>query len=213
MGYLNNASIVVDARLTKKGRQLLAKGRDEFSITQFALADDEIDYSLWNIAHPLGSDYYGITIENMPLIEAVSEEAYMMKYKLVTLSKRTTKIPVISVPAAETGIVITYNGAAKFKPTTTNFDKGNALLGYTAILSNSDVAFIRATVTVPNSALPTAPRFIGDDEAAQSVSVSGFEFEVIGKSVTADKYATITVIGNETGGRVTINLTVKKPTT
>lgn len=212
MGYLNNASIVVDARLTKKGRQLLAKGRDEFSITQFALADDEIDYSLWNIAHPLGSDYYGITIENLPLIEAVSDESYMMKYKLVTLSKRTTKIPVINVPAALSGIIVNYNQSAKFTPTTANFDKGNAVLGYTAILSNSDVAFIRASVGVSNTALPTTPRFIGDDEAAQSISVSGFEFEIVGKSVLTDKTATVTVIGNETGGRVTINLTVKATT-
>ena len=30
MGYLDNSSITVDAILTKKGRELLAKGRDNF---------------------------------------------------------------------------------------------------------------------------------------------------------------------------------------
>ena len=54
MGYLDNSSITVDAILTKKGREMLAKGRDNFIISQFALADDEIDYELWNPAHPLG---------------------------------------------------------------------------------------------------------------------------------------------------------------
>ena len=41
MGYLNNTSVVVDAILTKKGRELLAKGEDQFKITQFALGDDD----------------------------------------------------------------------------------------------------------------------------------------------------------------------------
>ena len=97
MGYLDNSSITVDAILTKKGRQLLARGRDEFKITQFALADDEIDYDLWNPDHPLGTAFYGVVIENMPVIEALPDETQMMKYKLVTLPSRSTRIPVISV--------------------------------------------------------------------------------------------------------------------
>jgi hypothetical protein len=52
MGYLNNQVITVDAILTKKGRQLLAQGGSAFNITQFALSDDEIDYSLYNPSHP-----------------------------------------------------------------------------------------------------------------------------------------------------------------
>ena len=65
MGYLDNTSVTVDAILTKKGREYLASGRGNFEITQFALADDEVDYTLWNTAHSLGSDYYGEIIENM----------------------------------------------------------------------------------------------------------------------------------------------------
>ena len=79
MGYLDNTSITVDAILTKKGREILAKGADDFKITQFALADDEIDYSLWNPAHSLGSNFYGIAIDNMPLIEAIPDETQTMK--------------------------------------------------------------------------------------------------------------------------------------
>jgi hypothetical protein len=61
--------------------------------------------------------------------------------------------------------------------------------------------------------LPTSPRFIGDNEDAQSVAVAGFEFRVVAKAqYIEDKTATITIIGNETGGSVTINLTVKKVT-
>ena len=56
MGYLDNSSITIDAILTKKGRELLAQGGiGAFQITQFALADDEIDYTLFNENHPNGS--------------------------------------------------------------------------------------------------------------------------------------------------------------
>ena len=58
MGYLNNSIITVDAILTKKGRELLAKGDGSFKITQFALSDDEIDYTLYNPTHPSGSAFY-----------------------------------------------------------------------------------------------------------------------------------------------------------
>ncbi len=46
-------------------------------ITQFALGDDEIDYSLWNPDHPLGTDYYGTIIENMPITEAIPDEMWV----------------------------------------------------------------------------------------------------------------------------------------
>lgn len=210
MGYLSNSTITVDAILTKKGRELLAKGQDEFKITQFAVADDEIDYDLWNPAHPLGSDYYGIIIENMPLVEALPDESNIMRYKLVTLPKKTARIPVISV--TQTSITLTAPGQiATIIPTTTNFDKGNSTLGYTAILSNSDAALLQVNQPVLAGVSPTVPRFIGDAEAAQTVSATGFSFTVVAKQqLVSDVSATITIIGNETGGSKTINLTIKK---
>jgi hypothetical protein len=210
MGYLNNSSITVDAILTKKGRELLARGRDEFKITQFALADDEIDYDLWNPAHPLGSNYYGIIIENMPLVEATADESNIMRYKLVTLPKKTARIPVISVP--QTSITLTSPGQVSvITPTTTNFTSGNATLGYTAILSDSDVATLQVAQPVLAGVSPTVPRFIGDAEAAQTISAVGYSFNIIAKQqLVSDVTATLTIIGNETGGRRTVNITVKK---
>ena len=95
MGFLNNTTITVDAILTKKGRELLAQGTEAFNITKFALSDDEIDYGLWDVTHPNGSDYYGKVIENMPLLEAFPDENHVMRYKLVTLPKTTQKMPII----------------------------------------------------------------------------------------------------------------------
>jgi hypothetical protein len=210
MGYLNNSTITVDAILTKKGRELLARGRDEFKITQFALADDEIDYDLWNPAHPLGSAYYGIIIENMPLVEATADESNIMKYKLVTLPKKTARIPVISVP--QSSITLTSPGQIfTITPATTNFSAGNATLGYTAILSDSDVATLQVVTPVQAGVSPTVPRFIGDAEAAQTISAVGFSFNLVAKQqLVSDVGATLTIIGNETGGRATINIVIKR---
>jgi hypothetical protein len=213
MGYLDNSSVTVDAILTLKGRELLAKGGNSFNITQFAVGDDEIDYSLWNPDHPLGTAYYGTIIENMPIVEAVPDETQALKYKLITLPKQTTNIPVVTV--GNTSITLSAPGDSTIiAPNTSNFKGGNATLGYTAILSDSTVADIQVTRALQNSVLPTTPRFIGDNEDAQSIAVAGFEFRIVAKTqLISDKTATITVIANETGGSVTINLTVKKATT
>ena len=95
MGYLDNSSITVDAILTKRGRELLARNDGSFMITQFALGDDEIDYTLFNENHPNGSQYSGEAIENMPLIEAIPDETNIMKSRLVTLNRGTSVIPFI----------------------------------------------------------------------------------------------------------------------
>jgi len=206
---LNNSSITIDAILTKKGRELLARGRDEFKITQFALADDEIDYDLYNPAHPLGSAYYGAAIEALPMVEALTDETQMLKYKLVTLPKGTARIPVVRV--AQTDITLESGEQTVIRPQTVNFQNGNTQFGYTVILSDSDVAEVRATRSAPNQGIATVPQFIGDNEAAQSVTVSGIEFEITAKQqLISDKSATILIIGNETGGRATITLTVRR---
>lgn len=212
MGYLDNSSVTVDAILTLKGRELLAKGGGAFNITQFAVGDDEIDYSLWNSDHPLGTNYYGAIIENMPITEAVPDESQALKYKLITLPKQTRNIPVVTV--GNTSITLMAPGdSAIIAPNTSNFQGGNSNLGYTAVLSDSDVADISVTRATQSNILPTAPRFIGDNDDAQSVAVAGFEFRVVAKSqILEDKTATITIIANETGGSITITLKVLKLT-
>jgi hypothetical protein len=97
MGYLNNQVVTIDAILTTKGRELLARNDGSFRITQFALSDDEIDYTLYNPDHPLGSAYYGQAIEGLPLLEAFPEETQIMKYKLATLPRGTSKMPVLDL--------------------------------------------------------------------------------------------------------------------
>ena len=109
MGYLNNATTVLDAILTKKGRELLARGKNEFQITKFALADDEVDYSLWDVSHPLGTDYYGTVIEALPLLEPVPDPNTVMRYKLVTRDVGTSQMAILT-GINPSGYTVTWNG-------------------------------------------------------------------------------------------------------
>ena len=97
MAILNPTTVTVDAILTTKGRQLLARNDGSFQITQFALADDEIDYTMYNPQHPSGSAYYGEALENVPVLEAFPNDSQTMRYKLVTLPRGTSKLPVINI--------------------------------------------------------------------------------------------------------------------
>jgi hypothetical protein len=204
MGYLDNSSITVDAILTKKGRELLAKGRDFFVISQFALADDEVDYELWNAAHPLGSDFYGIIIENMPIVEAVTDESYSLKYKLLTLPKNTIRIPQI-VPNP-TSVTLEEGGNQQVITLTTK-NGGNETLGYTVTLINSDAASIIGDGNgIANNADPVRP-----NEDKRSITISTNSTFTISSKVLADNVdisTRVVVVGNETGGREEITLTV-----
>ena len=95
MGFINNTSYILNAVLTKKGREYLAKNDSRFSITKFALADDEVDYTLWDTAHPLGTSYYGAVLESMPLVEPCVDPEVVMKYKLITAPVGSKALPVI----------------------------------------------------------------------------------------------------------------------
>ena len=136
MGYLNNSVITVDAILTTKGRQALAKNDGSFRITQYSLADDEIDYTLYNPNHPSGSAYYGQAIENMPLLEAFPQSTQVMKYKLVTLPRGTAKMPILDL--GYSAIVIKQGASLAITPQTLNYLGGNTFetSGYTATISD-----------------------------------------------------------------------------
>ena len=124
MGYLDNSSITVDAILTKKGRELLAKNNGSFNITQFALGDDEIDYTLFNENHPNGTQYASEAIENMPLIEAIPDGGNMLQSKLVTLARGTSAIPYIQI-SNQTGLEINKGVNITVSPQTYNMDGNN----------------------------------------------------------------------------------------
>jgi hypothetical protein len=210
MGYLSNTSITVDAILTRKGRELLSKGQG-FDITQFALADDEIDYGLWTPTHPLGTLYYGAILENTPLVEASPDETQVMRSKLVTLPKGTKQIPIISIGFAS--IILTAGQSAAFpiRPVTTQGFNG-AGYGYTAILYDSDAAIIVGS-GLPANFQTSVGNFLGDSQTAHATVVRGTEFTMTPKDVPSQNNTSLVIIGNETGAYVRIPVRVNpKPT-
>ena len=220
MGYLDNSSITVDAILTKKGRDILATGRGNFKITQFALADDEVDYDLWNPNDPRGTAYNGSIIESLPLTEALPDETQVMKYKLITLPATATSIPQLT--ATPLSFAFFDNDAPKpLVPSVSQFPSANATLGYTVIVSDASLATVTVTVTPPvGPGTGSAAQFLGDAYStlysAQSQAYVGLEFNVQGKApagalVGTSYSTTLTVIGNETGGRLTIPIRITVP--
>lgn len=205
MGYLNNETLTVDAILTKKGRELLAKS-EGFNITQFAVADDEVDYSLYTTSHPLGTDFFGSIIENMPVIEGSPDETQNLRFKLVTLARGTKEIPVISIGA--TAIILTAGQANAFpiRPTTSQGLNG-AGFGYTAILLDSDAAILVGT-GLAETAEATTPTFLSDTQSANATVVRGLEFTLTPRDVIAQISTTLQIIGNQTGASLTVSVVI-----
>lgn len=203
MAYLDNTEITVDAILTKKGRQKLASGQ-ALNITKFALGDDEIDYTLYEPAHPKGSAYYDSAIRAIPVTEATPDETQILRYKLVTLPKGTTQIPLVKLGIASIGVT-QVEGAVSLSPTTS--PSGNTNAGYTMVLADQNAG----TLTVSRGATTggTVPVFLGEEISSTAQVVSGLEFKFTPNSaLTFDVQTTITVYGNETGGSQTIPVTV-----
>jgi hypothetical protein len=203
MGYLDNTSITVDAILTKKGRQKLASGQS-LNITKFALGDDEIDYTLYEPAHPKGSAYYDSAIISIPILEASPDETQVLKYKLVTLPKGTTQIPIVSLGIASIG-VFQNEGQVAMSPTTS--PAGNGAAGYTVVLADQRAGTL--AVTQGATASGTVPVFLGEEITTTAQVLSGLSFAFTpNPSLTTTISTTITVYGNETGGSQTIPVTV-----
>jgi hypothetical protein len=205
MAYINNETITVDAVLTKKGRELLA-AKGGLNITSYALADDEIDYSLYQPNHPQGSAYYDLAIRNTPVFEAFTDETQVLKYKLVTLPSGQTSIPVISLGQSSIYVDKDYKGEIVIVPSTNPVY--NTTLGYTAILSNKDVGTIIGE-QLQAATTATIPTFIGDVSSTTAQVSLGIRFRFVpNSSLTTTTNTTLTVIGNESGGSISIPVTV-----
>ena len=220
MGYLNNQVITVDAILTKKGRELLAKNDGSFRITQFALADDEIDYTLYNPNNPSGSAYYGQAIDGMPLLEAFPDESQIMKYNLTTLPRGTVVLPVLNLNVS--ALTMPQGGTFTLSPETLNY-LGNASAvetsGYTAtiadvrLMSTFNGVGIQSTAATNQNATSTttlgtnvSSTVIGTQINLRATTVN----TLFGSNTSIN--TTLTVVGLDSGARLTIPITINQTT-
>jgi hypothetical protein len=220
MGYLNNTVLSIDAILTKKGRELLAKNDGSFRITQFSLADDEIDYTLYNPTHPSGSSFYGEALENMPLLEAFPDESQIMKYKLATLPRGTAKLPVLDL--GYSAISLKQGASLAITPQTLNYLGNNNIFetsGYSATIADvrllntfNGIGINTTTATTQNTTSTTtlgtnvSSTVIGSQINLRATTVN----TLFGSNTQLN--TTITFIGLDSGARITIPLTIIKTT-
>ena len=221
MGYLNNQVVTVDTILTTKGRELLAKNDGSFRITQFALADDEIDYTLYNPNHPSGSAFYGEAIQNMPLLEAFPQETQIMKYKLATLPRGTAKLPVLDL--GYSAISLQQGAALSITPQTLNYLGNNQTYetsGYSATISDvrllSTYTGVGINTTAAINASVASTTTLGTNV---SKTIIGTQFNLRATTVNTlfgsntQLSATLTVVGLvglDSGARLTIPITINK---
>jgi len=218
MGYLNNTAVTVDAILTAKGRELLARGDGSFRITQFALSDDEIDYTLYNPNQPSGSAFYGEAIENMPLLEAFPDENQIMKYKLVTLPRGTARMPVLDI--GYSSITIKQGAGLAITPQTLNYLSQTTLYeasGYTFTISDVRLFnnFNGVGVNTPDVQAANQTTTIG---TSVSKTVIGTTLNLSATTINTlfgtntQLSATLQVVGRDSGARLQIPVIVTKTT-
>jgi hypothetical protein len=216
MGYLNNSIITVDAILTKKGRELLARGDGSFKITQFALSDDEIDYTLYNPTHPSGSALYGEALENMPLLEAFPDETQIMKYKLTTLPRGTSKLPVLDIGFSS--ITLKQGASLAITPQTLNYGGATSTFeanGYTAIIADARVlnSYTGVGINTEEAEKLNSTTTLGTNV---SKTVIGTSVNLTATTVNtlfgtrSRLQTTITVVGRDSGARITVPVTITK---
>lgn len=216
MAYLNNTAVTVDAILTKKGRELLARGDGSFRITQFALSDDEIDYTLYNPSQPSGSAFYGEAIENMPLLEAFPDETQIMKYKLVTLPRGTARMPVLNI--GYSSITLKQGASLAITPQTLNYLSQTSLYeasGYTFTISDVRLfnSFTGVGVNTPDVIALNSTTTVGTNVSktviGTTLNISATTVNTLFGSNTSLS-ATLQVIGRDSGARLQIPVTIVK---
>lgn len=216
MGYLSNQVVTVDAILTKKGRELLARGDGSFKITQFALADDEVDYTLYNPENQGGSANYGELIEAMPLLEAFPDETQIMKYKLTTLPRGTAKLPILNIGYA--AITLKQGASLAITPQTLNYLGSSQTFeasGYTATIADARVlnSFNGVGLNTTEATTLNSTTTLGTNV---SKTVIGTAINLTGTTVNTlfgtntELQTTLTIIGRDSGARVTIPVKITK---
>ena len=220
MAILNPSTVTVDAILTTKGRELLARNDGSFQITQFSLADDEVDYTLYNPNQPSGSAFYGEAIEAMPVIEAFPNESQIMRYKLVTLPRGTSRLPVINV--GYSSIILKQGASLTITPQTLNYLGATSTFeanGYIVtvadnrLLSSFQGTGINTTTLGTTDLNTTTGTVLSLSQIGTSFTLTGTTINTLFGTTLTTLTTTITFIGRDSGARVTIPLNIQKVST
>jgi hypothetical protein len=222
MGMLDNSVLTVDAILTKRGRELLAQGSGRFNITHFALSDDGVDYSLFDPAHPLGTNYFGAAIESMPVTEAVPDETQSMKYKLISLPTGQISIPYIeTIPDITLSVYAPTDTSENSTDTTTKtitpvlkqWDRATGQVmqfqNYTFTLLDTTYVVMTTTGATAGMSSMSGNSMTISSATSVTLSVNGQPREILAGT---DKMTKLIITNSTYGSRIVVPITVTKGT-
>lgn len=183
------------------------------------MADDEIDYTLYNPTHPSGSAYYGEAIDNMPLLEAFPDEQQIMKYKLTTLPRGTAKLPVLDIGSA--AITLKQGAKLAITPQTLNYLGNNQTYetsGYSATIGDVRVLSNFKGAGIDNISIEEDPASVATIGTNVSKTVTGTQINLTATTINTlfgtntQLKTTLTIVGLDSGARLTIPVTITKNT-
>jgi hypothetical protein len=206
MAYLSNQNneIIIDAVLTKYGREKLAS-QGSLGITKFALSDDEVDYSLYNVDHPMGTDFYDVAIVKMPTLEALPGNTLSMKYKLFTNRDTATVSSVSKLGVSEADpLVIDKSGVYySFTPYVIPTVADDANLYYIAGVQNPNKLPIIFQANTDGKGISNEMAIVTNQFKSKSTSTLtyavGYSFKILIKTLPLSP-AILTVVLEAGGG-------------
>jgi len=176
MGFLDNSGdIILDAVLTDAGRARLARGDGSFKIVKYGFADDEIDYSKYDLNHASGSAYFDINILTTPVLEALTNNTSTMKNRLLSIPKTNLLYLPIMLLNEKSGA----NAEARSTSSSNTF--------FISADTNTDEYFANTNGTGPSS-VPTGVFLTGQNEKKETSIVvdQGLHTTAISKDFTID---------------------------
>ena len=210
MGYLDSDTTSVDAILTKHGRKKLADGHD-LGIKHFALADDGVDYTLYNVSHISGSNYYGSDITGMPLPEAVPDDTIVMKYKLLTRARNTVYQPWLKPKGVAAGNVYTIEDQGSAYAVTLDWETINHAAESCRVIFN-DISAVNVSGATGKKIGGNAANFLTQNNLVDSVEYVAKAKQIVltGKPTSYTRQLTVQLVGEQSGAVQFLTINVNK---
>ena len=197
----NSGDIIFDVVLTDEGRRRLAKGDGSFNIVQFSLADDEINYELYDVSATAATQ--DLQILQTPIFEAFTNNTATCRSKLVINPRNdllylpVTKLNNIFeertfLHSTLNQYIVAVDGATEDsnKSTTTKthvaFDpQGNRVQGFILGFSiDGNGGYIRVDAGIDNTAIPIGSAIPDRTESQYMIEIDNRLGRIVSKDGT-----------------------------
>jgi hypothetical protein len=219
MGYLANQNneIIVDAILTKYGREKLASGQ-QLGILKFALSDDEVDYTLYNANHPMGSDFFDLAIRSLPILEPVPNSTRQFRYFLYSTTSTVSYVYTLSatsVPSIFTSGITQVGSSYTFGASLTPIPTNLSQVWYSVKFPKANASYIKLegivdqSIGVPQDLAQLIQTYGGTvSEFQDSVIAYGHSFKITVLSLPPKRTIFSVVIDANNVAASSLNITI-----